>query len=575
MRPQSSKMAVALNPQNFVALARVNCVNPRSGRFIAMIAVLVCLGGCGDLIPPRPTINPSADDTMTKRQPDADSTTFVAQPPKEEFEGDWDEWYVVRLGSQVVGVTQIEATSLIDPSLVAADQAEVQYRRSERLIFRRGRTQFVRRVATTSIEGSSGDLKYFKSEIHTGPITSSIQGTRSRQKISINSVASGAPNNRQLNWPAATKGLFALEQTFRRRVMKKGETRRLQVLMPSLKSIGVVELKCTGDASVAMIDGRYRLLREVEVLAFEDGKLVDNAVIWINKEGVIEKTLRPAIRLETFRTDRATAQELFGQRDDSEVIVSVAGTLRQDAEPTQLAFVIAQNASAESTQDSEQATGADSTMSGAVLPTVARQSVRKTADGLHVLVTSLAEQPAGFEWDSSRVDTVDTDPTALIDFGQSVVTRMSQSVGELTGQDLVSELSHVARNSLSLTPQGKLRPASSVIRDGAGGEIDHAVVLAALMRARKIPARVVFGLSLDRANRDQNEGRVAMKLSAWVVASVDDQWISVDPMTSKLNRADQLCLEAPRGDADLQALLTSVFRRISGIDIEIRGARYE
>jgi transglutaminase-like putative cysteine protease len=575
LRPQSTQMAVALNLPIFSAHFGFSGNNSRFGRFTATIAVFVLLSGCGDLIPPRPMISSPADEAAANRQSDAEALANDAQPFTDEFEGDWNEWYVFRLGSQVVGVAEIEATSIIDLSQADAEQAEVQYRRNERLIFRSGSTQFIRRVSTTSIEGTRGDLKSFQSEIQTGPILSSIRGTRSAQKISIHSVTSGVGDNWQLAWPASTKGLFALEQTFRRAVMKKGETRRLQVLMPSLRSVGVLELRCTGDASVSMIDGTFRLLSEIEVLVYVDAELVDNVVIWTNKDGTIEKTLRTATRLETFRIDRASAQELFGQRDESEVTVSVAGTLRQNAEPTQLGFVIVPKTSAPSTKDSDPVAGDDLATPESVLPTVARQSVRKTPDGLQVLVTSQAKPIAGFEWDSSEADSVDTDPTALIDVGHRLVTKMSESVGELAGQNLVSELSRVARNSLSLTPQGKLRPASSVLRGGTGGAMDHAIVLAALMRARGIPARVVFGLSPARANRQDNENRVLMKLSAWVIVRVDGQWISVDPMTSQLNRADQLCLEAPRGDADLQALLTDVFRRISEIEIQIRGARYK
>ena len=324
-----------------------------------------------------------------------------------------------------------------------------------------------------------------------------------------------------------------------------------------------------------MIDGSYRLLREIEVLVYENTQLVDSVVIWIGDEGTIEKALRTATRLETFRTDRATAAKLFGQRDDSKVVVSIDGNLRQDAEPTELAFVIAQNGPAAPRQDAEQIDGAPTRPPDPVIPTVARQSVRKIDGRQQVLVTSQEQQVSGFEWDLSKPQAVDVDPTGLIDCDHRMVARMAQSAGEWSGQELARELSQVARRSLSLMPQGALRPASSIIRGRTGGEIDHAVVLAALMRARKIPARVVFGLSPDRENSEENEVRLLTKLSAWVVVSIDGQWFSVDPMTTKLNRADQLCLDAPPGDADLQARLTKVFRQVLDLDIEIRGARYE
>ena len=168
----------------------------------------------------------------------------------------------------------------------------------------------------------------------------------------------------------------------------------------------------------------------------------------------------------------------------------------------------------------------------------------------------------------------DTSATLMIDFGQSAVARMAAAIGELSGRELADELSHLVVNDLSLVPQGRLRPASAVIRSGQGGVVDHAVVLAALLRARKFPARVVFGLSRDRDPDLAGDDRVIMTLAAWVVVSIDGQWVAIDPMTAQFNRADQLCLSRPGPDVDLQESLSSVFEQLAKIQIEIRGATY-
>jgi len=324
-----------------------------------------------------------------------------------------------------------------------------------------------------------------------------------------------------------------------------------------------------------MLDGTYRVLREVEVLTFENAEQIDSIVVWVDNDGVIEKMLRPGLRLASFRTDRATAREVFGRHDDSEVKVSVAGSLRDNPEPSQVAFVIVERELAASKQDSGEGSTEDAESSGLVLPSVAHQSVRRIDDGLQVLVTSDGTTLEGFDQDRSGAEDVDTKPTQLIDLGHPAVARLSKSVGELPTSDLATELSHVVRNILSLMPQGVLRPASSVIRAGKGGVVDHAIVLAALLRARQIPARVVFGLTRDRNEPGRSDDRMTLKLAGWVVALVDGQWVSIDPVASEFSRTDQLCLSQPDGDADLKAELSKVFRGITDIDIEIRGARYE
>ena len=530
---------------------------------VCLVGCLCVTSGCGDLIPPRPPIGQPASppaEPEGSAASDVDAVDSDDQPPQESFEGEWDAWYVYRFGSQVVGVCEIKATPRID-SVQFAAATEVEYRRNERLIFRTGKASFVRRITLTSVESVEGALKSFQSEVHAGPISSAASGTRGPQKLAIALSSDTGQERRQLDWPAETRGLFALEQTLRRRLIENGETRRLPVLMPSLQSIGLIELHCTGDASVPMFDGTYQTLREVDVSTFQDGQQVDSLVVWIDERGVIQKSLHLGLRLESFRTDRASANRLFGRNDDRRVHFSVTGSLRADDDPTEVAFVVS---------DSADADAADVVP----LPAVAGQSLKRRSDAVQVMVSTQGKTPTGFEADRSVAEPIDTAATTLLDIGHPSVARMAAAIGELPVRDLAEQLARLAQNDLSLIPQGELRPASAIIRSGQGGGMDHAVLIAALLRARQIPARVVFGLSRSQATESSAENRVTMHLAAWVVASIEGRWISIDPMTSQINRADQLCLSRPAGDADLNVVLAQVFRRLGEINVEIRGAGY-
>ncbi|QDV88120.1 transglutaminase-like domain-containing protein [Planctomycetes bacterium TBK1r] len=541
------------------------------------VASLCVASGCGDLIPPRPPIGPPAAPTAEPEDSvasDADAVASEDQPLQESFEGDWNAWYVYRFGSQVVGVSEIKAAARIDGEQFAA-ATEVEYSRIERLVFRTGKASFVRRITLTSVESVDGALESFQSEVHAGPISSTARGTRGPQKLAIELSSGSGQETRQLDWPAETRGLFALEQTLRRRGIETGQTRRLPVLMPALQSVGVIELHCTGDASVPMFDGTYRTLREVDVSTFQDGQPVDSLVVWIDEQGVIQKTLHLGLRLESFRTDRASAEELFRRPDDRRVQFSVTGSLRADADPTEVAFVVSDPSRSTSADDSVETRPADADQANVLpLPAVAGQSVKRSGDVVQVMVSTRAKTPTGFDADRSVAEPIDTAATKWIDLGHPSVTRMAGAIGELPIRDLAEQLARLAQNDLSLIPQGELRPASAIIRSGQGGQMDHAVLIAALLRARQIPARVVFGLSRSEATESSTENRVTMHLAAWVVASIEGRWVSIDPMTSQINRADQLSLSRPAGDADLNVVLAQVFRRLGEINVEIRGASY-
>lgn len=564
---------------------------------VSVLALLMIIG-CDGLIPPRPPLGqPPADAARSDALGAVSDTGTQPELPLEEFKGDWEDWYVHRIGSQVVGISHVMAESILDAESLVTGKADVRFERTERFLFRTGSTQFVRRVQTTSVERHDGTLESFETEATTGPVTLKIQGKQSKGKLKI-SVFGDTVEKTDLAWEKNYRGLFAIEQTLRRRPIVEGETRKLPGLTPSMKGIGAAILSCKGKVSVGLLDGTYKLLNEVEVQIVSGDQVSDELVIWVDESGVMQKSLRPEMRIESLRATREEAQDMFGERDDGEVSVSVKGVLKRNARPIQVAFVIVDSELAEKSSDSSPTeaesgnangspdrgvsasrTGASRTASQMISPAVG-QAIRPVEDGLQVLAFADGIPMKGFQGFDRKVDATDTQQTTLIDFRHPSVARMSQVLGEMTKRELLGELSSMTKNVLSLSTQQGLRSASSIIRSGKGGELDHAVVLTSLLRARGIPACIAYGLKAapveptDRYTDEPGRRRSTMTLSSWVVASIDGTWFTVDPLTAKMNQADRLCLKQTSGDADLAAELAAVFRRIADIEIEIRGARY-
>lgn len=541
--------------------------------------------GCDGLIPPRPPLGKPSSESDPSTMVDAEAERESQQDlPVEEFVGDWEDWYVHRIGSQIVGISHVMAESILDADSLVTGKSDVKFERIERFLFRTGSTQFIRRVKTQSVETNTGALESFATEATTGPVTLEIKGKQSKGKLKIE-VLSDSVEKTELVWGKANRGLFAIEQTLRRRPIVEGETRQFEGLTPSMTGIGTAVLSCRGKVSVGLLNGIYKLLNEVEVRIVESDRIIDELVIWVDDSGVIQKSLRPEMRIEALRATRQEAQELFGQRDDGEVSVSVKGVLKKNARPSQVAFVIVDSDLAEkSTVDSgavdseADADSVDSASSSAaqMISPAAGQAVRSIADGLQVLSSADRSPLNGFRGFERSVTESDTAQTELIDFLHPSVARMSQALGELSKTDLLKELSNMTKNVLSLSTQQGLRKASVIIRSGKGGELDHAIVLTSLLRARGIPACIAFGLKAvpGGAEAELVTRRSRMMLSSWVVARVNDTWVTVDPLTAELNQADRLCLKQTDGDADLAVELAAVFRRIADIEIEIRGARY-
>ena len=506
---------------------------------------------------------PEQDPEQDPEQPA--EKTVVVEAPRERFKGDWSESFVFRIGSQVVGVSQTEAKAMIDSESIRTGEPEVRFSKIERLIYRTGRMQFTQRKETSSVESFDGVLKSFETESQTGPIGIRFQGNRTKEAIRIDSVSGRDQESFQLTWDSTTRGLFALGQTLRRRPMEVGETRRLRVMLPSFRAIGLIEMRCSGEASVAMADGEFRKLREIESNTIDESdRVVDQLILWIDEQGTIQKTLRPAMRLEGFRTSESEMRRIFADRDDAEVRILVKGVLRDDAQPTTIAFMV---------RDSEpSADGGATAISETMFRPAVQQSIRPGQSGLHVFV-SAEEPPAGFQAFESASRPADVVTTPIMDFGHQDVTRLAKVVGDLPARELSLELANIVKNILSIVPQRGVRRTSVVVRSGEGGELDHTVLLASLLRSRGIPARVAFGLRrLERSER--GIGRESMRLSSWVIASIDNRWIAIDPMTAQPVGDLRMTLHLCEGKEDILSVIDQLFRKLGDVAIEIRGARY-
>ncbi len=119
-----------------------------------------------------------------------------------------------------------------------------------------------------------------------------------------------------------------------------------------------------------------------------------------------------------------------------------------------------------------------------------------------------------------------------------------------------------------------LAKASEVARVAEGDSTRCAIVLAALLRAQKIPSRMAIGLRFESGN-EQADLPPRMVGHAWTIAHVDGQWIHLDATEGDEAGADRLLLAtsnlSEKNESDsLQALV----RDVGAMDIEILTAKY-
>ncbi|WP_158222807.1 transglutaminase domain-containing protein [Rhodopirellula sp. MGV] len=551
-------------------------------------ALVGCLSvGCDRLIPPRPPIGQPKDSGSDSTTPESDSMDPSLATSSEsntdtdqanQFEGNWQAWYLHRMGRQVVGMSTLSGEEVIDEQTIQSGEKQIRYEREDHLIVRNNAMQYLQITNTSSTESPAANLLSLRSESLSGFTTYNASAARRSNRLAFRFQVSGAePTTQDVVWADGMHGPFGIEQSLRRQMLQSGETRRIEGLNSTLGAVAVFELRCTGLASVSMFDGTYVTLNEVEVTTFINGRATDDQVLWLTDDGHIEKTLRPLIRLESFRVERAVAMEQF-DAPITPVLISAEGRLvpAGDRDPAE--------SDSSTTIDTSQLTRVGfvvTTLSGehdsrdGLVPHYGNQATKSIANGQQVLVSTQPNDLEGFEREQPEPTDEDLAPTKLIESDHPALAKMANQTASGQSQiemDFIVELARAASNRTTLAPQGPLQSASTSLRKGAGGEIDQAILLAALLRARQVPSRIVLGL-VPTMTQQSASSRTLMKLTGWTLVSIDGQWFSIDPLSLRVNPADHLAVNVIEGTSEISPALRETFALLGDVQIQIRGAR--
>ncbi|QDT08743.1 Transglutaminase-like superfamily protein [Planctomycetes bacterium K23_9] len=525
-----------------------------------VVFVALWIVGC-DYIPDRPPLIPPKELNRAKIQ--ADAAAKLIEAPSVGFAGDWESWYGYYLNNQHVGYSHTSAKRLVEDG-ADRSEANIVYEFQEQLRFRRGQSISVQHLSQSSVETRNGSLQNFESAIKVGPLVSRIAGTVANGQLNVESVRGTNRKTDRIVWESNQRGLDAIEQSLRRTPMAKGDKRALKMLLPHRYQLGIVELFCTGQSATSMIDGSYQSLLEIVSVEKVDGKVVSEQVLWTDDEGLIRKKLRSGVGMVAYRMGRQAALKDAIEEQDlfDATIVNVSGSIDRQSETKQVAYVVLP------TEDLVQA---GKTVS---VPTTPGQFIRMMEDGsVRILVNQSADAVRqGFSATKLQPSDGDLKPNAFIDSNHGDVRRIATAAirGDLSQEEIALTLARTAKDLLNPRPtsEGFVR-ASTVVQKTTGGSTEHALVLAALLRAKGIPSRLAMGIKYVP---DQE----AMAYHVWTLAHVDgEKWISLDAMTGQQAAADRITFVTTNlNDGNPFNAVAAVLAMMSRIQIEIKSAVY-
>lgn len=514
---------------------------PRLFGLVWLLATLAVLSGCTEGEPRRDSGPAPADaqggvaeDEVARPSPANDDES----PPAAEGELLDDYWLAYYMQGSKVGhgrttVRRLSTADLADtepesgpgPSnepdsaaAAAVDGPVLEIEAVNKLAVTRFGQQTEQEITMRTLETPEGELLRFESRMELGPMPLETRGWVEGDRLVIETTTQGKTVQNAIPWKEDYGGFAAVELSLERDPLEPGRTRSLRALQPGFYEAALVELKAEDFESVELLSGTYELLRVATKTTFANGNSL-GGIMWIDRTGKVLKHYTDAMNLEAYRTTKARAL------DDTEAVeldlgwdfsVPVDRRLTNPSSSRQIRYRV-------QLEDSDPA---------AVFVSGPTQQVRPVDDHTaEIVVTAVRPAPddsqAADDTQSpahDRPTSADLEPNSLIQSDDPAIVAMAEeAAGEATDpwQAALAFERYVSEHISSKGFSQAFATAAEVAKTKSGDCTEHAVLLAALARARGIPARVAVGLVYM-------PGAQAMGYHMWNELYVEGRWIPMD-----------------------------------------------
>ncbi|MGA2620540.1 MAG: transglutaminase domain-containing protein [Thermoguttaceae bacterium] len=486
---------------------------------MALAAVLLA-GGCSrPAEPAAPPVGAAAagEPVASAQQPPADGEPVAAaqqsaaseQPQAAAGPADRETWDLYRMKGTRVGYGR---TSIRRPGGPQPNTVQVEglvHFGVERL---GQRTE--QEIRFTDTETPEGALLDFQFEVRQGPTPVKTSGRVVGKRLELETVSLGQRRRESTAWSAGDGGPSAPELSLLRRPMQAGQTRRVRHLGIE-NQVEEIELTARTEETVELPTGKFRLLRIDTLERLAGGQKIRGAV-WTDPAGDVLKSWIEPMDMEVFRVPKALALAETGPaRLDLTLVTLVPLVTTSTAEALHAARRVGYRVHLEGADPAE------------VFPEGRTQRVRRI-DAHTAEVTVYAVHPEGKEGNpAARGDAptrADRQPNNFIQSDDPLIVAQAR---EAAGREsdpwrVAVALERYVHQAVTLKDFSQaFATAADVARSHEGDCTEHAVLLAALARARGIPARVAIGLLVMPRGH-------ALGYHMWTEAFIADRWIPLD-----------------------------------------------
>ncbi len=429
----------------------------------------------------------------------------ITDPNRPADEESWDLFYMqgVRMGYGRSSIRHINQDGRDLLRIEGADHLAIQ---------RFGqRTEMDLLVIST--ETPEGELVEFSSQMPqgSGPVRTVGRVVGDRLQLEVTSL--GRTQSSSIPWKAEYGGPHAAEQSLRRKPMQPGERRTLRLFVPAINQLAAIEMTARDHQPVRLPEKTVDLLRIDTVTYYQDGQQF-STIVFCNPTGDALASRIEAMSLEKYRTTKAKALMPIDSAEldlGLDVAVPVNRPLPQPHRTQRVRYRV----SIEGENAAE------------VFPSGLSQQI-EPVDEHTAELTVYAIRPGGVaanpQAPADPPTEDDLQPNQMVQSDDGRITAMAEEAAgdqQDPWQVAVALEAYVHRVITEKDFSQVFASAAEVAADPVGDCTEHAVLLAALARARGIPARVAIGLVYMPRNQ-------AFGYHMWTELFIAERWIPMD-----------------------------------------------
>ncbi len=396
--------------------------------------------------------------------------------------------------------------------------ARLRFEADEVLYLQRFGERIEIRLQAWSVETRAGQLLKFGYLITMQPTPQEVTGQIRGDTLHCQLVAGSRSERVERPWPPQGRGPLAVEQSLRNAPLQPGQQRTIECLQPipiltdlaTAPLVATVQLTAADWKEVRLLEGSARLLRINSKTILPAAGMIEST-LWSDRQGEILKMEARAMGQETLRTTREVAmrEDQGGSFDIGwDGLVVVAHPLHNPHETRRVQYRV-------TLLDGKPAD---------VLASCPGQQVRPVEEHTAEVTVQRIRPDTPPQIAPGKVTAADRQPSGMIQSDDPRVVAMAHATATNATDPwkiAVALEKHVHDNLITTDFSQVFASAADVARTGRGDCTEYAVLLAALCRAREIPARVAFGLIYVAPQQ-------GFLYHMWTEVWIKDRWIPID-----------------------------------------------